>query len=83
MKYRYQNTPQGKVVIKHRFTGDDAATLVRKSKSADGHTVYGEMATGMRIRLSPIRPWHGKSERRTVIRNRREDRELAAKNLAQ
>jgi len=46
-----------------------------------GGTMYEYQTTGQLLRVSPPRPWRGKSERRQAIRNRREDRELAQRNL--
>ena len=48
-------------------------------KFTDG-TIYETDAQGVIYRVSPQRPWRGKSERRQVIKNRREDREQAAIN---
>jgi len=43
-------------------------------------TIYQTMPNGEVRRISPSRPWAGKSERREVIKNRREDRQLAIVN---
>ena len=75
----------GEFGFKTQFTNDKAErmhTVAGRVKSHDGKTVYGVLESGSRIRLSPLRPWRGKSERRSAIRNRREDRQLAATNLA-
>jgi hypothetical protein len=42
--------------------------------------VYGRLTNGSLLKLSPRKPWSGKSERRQVLQNRREDRALAAAN---
>lgn len=49
-------------------------------KTLSGVTYYAN-AAGTRIRISPVRPWRGKSERRAVIKARRLDREAAAQNF--
>ena len=48
-------------------------------KFTDG-TIYQTVAQGVVHRMSPLRPWCGKSERRQVIKARREDREQEAMN---
>ena len=40
-------------------------------------TTYRTLETGQRIRLSPQRPWRGKSERRQVLKQRRLEREAS------
>lgn len=45
-------------------------------KTKDGR-IYSVDASGTRSRVAP-RPWHGKSERRQVIKKRRLAREMAA-----
>ena len=48
-------------------------------KFTDG-TVYQALDNGSIVRLSPLKPWNSKAERRQVIKNRREDRLMAAIN---
>ena len=40
-------------------------------KTADGR-IYNVNDAGTRIRVYPARPWHGKAERKAVIKARRE-----------
>lgn len=40
-------------------------------------TVYQTLDNGQRIRVYPVRPWRGKSQRRQVLKWRRKDREAA------
>lgn len=40
-------------------------------------TEYGTLPSGTKIRMNPVRPWRGKSERRRVLKQRRLDREMA------
>ena len=48
-------------------------------KFTDG-TIYQTLPNGEVRRVSPLKPWNSKAERRRVIKARREDRELAAMN---
>lgn len=59
---------------------DDRMTVVRRFDSKDG-TRYAITRCGMIVRRDP-KPWHGKSERREVLRVRREERELRQRNEA-
>lgn len=56
---------------KRRYDYDDKNTVASNIKSADGKTEYSVMVDGSRRRTFPIRPWHGKSERRQVLKARR------------
>lgn len=76
MKYRAFSTSQGKVIQPHRFSGDQMRIIDRQIKSRGGLLTYGITMAGNHVRLSPQRPWSGKSERRKVIRNRRNDRAM-------
>ena len=66
--------------MKTKYNYTDKNTATRNVQSRDGKTIYAIMVDGSRRRVSPVKPWKGKSERRQVIKNRREDRELAAAN---
>jgi hypothetical protein len=59
-----------------RFTADDRKTPEFKVKFVS--RVYRVMLNGQWERVSPARPYRGKAERRRVIRERRETRELLA-----
>lgn len=39
--------------------------------------IYAQHVSGSLVRISPVRPWRGKSERRTVLKHRQMSRELA------
>jgi hypothetical protein len=45
---------------------------IARFKDRSGHIYGRNLLTGTITRLSPLRPWHGKSERRRVIKARRE-----------
>lgn len=60
---------------KHDY--DDKTTPVRFLRDTNGRT-YNRMADGSIRRISPSRPWRGKSERRAAIKARRAAR-LAAR----
>lgn len=62
-----------------KFTYTDRNTIVEKFRDKAGR-VYGKMVDGSLRRLSPLKPWRNKSERRQVLKDRRQDRELAAAN---
>lgn len=64
------------------YTYEEKTTLFNRFRSIDGSRIYATMLDGSIRRLSPSRPWRGKSERRRVLKAWREDRALAADNLA-
>jgi hypothetical protein len=51
-------------------------------KFRDGKT-YRVQPDGSIRRVSPVKPWRNKAERKQVLRQRREDRALAAANMAE
>lgn len=62
-------------------TPNTKSTITRKLRDRAGK-IYGKTETGQIIRLTPLKPWRGKSQRRQVIKQRRLDRQAAAANLA-
>lgn len=56
------------------------ANVRRTVRFNGGRTTYEELTTGQLVRTWPPRPWQGKSERREVLRSRREDRMAAEQN---
>lgn len=69
MSYQWQQTPQGKALIKVRHTHSDKNTVAERIKDRAGK-IYGKMLDGSIRRLEPLRPWRGKSERRQIIKER-------------
>lgn len=57
----------------HHYKFADKTTPIRTHTDRAGK-VYHEMRDGSIRRHSPLKPWHGKSERRQVIKARRADR---------
>jgi hypothetical protein len=68
--------------VLHKLTEGRRKQLAigRTFKFASGRS-YRVQETGQLIRVSPLRPWRGKAERREVLRNRREDRAQRDANL--
>jgi len=66
-------TPEDKALIRVRHTNADKTTISEKIKDRVGK-LYAKMLDGSIRRLDPLKPWHGKSERRQVLKQRRLDR---------
>jgi len=57
-----------------------SSALHTRVKTSDGR-LYEFDSQGVIHRISPVKPWASKAERRQVLRDRRQDRLLAAANL--
>ena len=65
--------------MKTKFNHADRNAPIGRIKDRAGQ-IYGRMRDGSIRRLSPLKPFKGKSERRAVVKARREDRQAAAAN---
>lgn len=59
---------------KTRYDHDDKNAVVCNITSRDGKTEYSVMVDGSRRRTAPMKTWHGKTERRQVLKARRVER---------
>lgn len=74
MAIRYQTIDGKKQLMRVRFSAAHNHTISEKFKDVAGK-IYARMVDGSVRRFDPLKPWHGKSERRAVLKQRREDRE--------
>lgn len=69
MSYKYIKTPQGNALVKIRYRYKNKMEVNSTFKDSAGHK-YNQMFDGS-IRRVDAKSWHGKSERRKIIRQRR------------
>lgn len=74
MAIRYQTIDGKKQLMRVRFSAGHKHTISEKFKDVAGK-IYARMVDGSVRRFDPLKPWRGKSERRQVIKSRREERE--------